>query len=415
MQNQTRVNNNREDLATVLLFVLVTLVLALISASNCFNANNTVAVVENRMMAPLPKLRLGSPALLGFPAAFNAFYNDRFAYRQQLVCCINYISYKAFSVSNSPGVAIGHHNWLFFLYGGDEETARHYQLFSRDELESWGRVLECRRAWLAARNIRFLFFIAPSKCSIYSEELPSAYKPIGPQSRQDQLLNYLRTHTKVSVIDVRPVLIDAKKFMQLYYYTDTHWTQVGAYAAYTKIAERLQSWFPQIVPFRFSDMAIDTFRFSDGDLQNMLGLNGLIPEMASRALPKHRYSYRKCKLGQNDNLALAHPESAPYATEVDNPRLPRAICLRDSFMAAMAPWLSEHFRRIEYYWHQEFPLRAIECGKPDVVIEEIVERELVRSDLHNPPEVDRALDQEYFANDVDKSKLAGITEAAAIR
>jgi alginate O-acetyltransferase complex protein AlgJ len=409
VQNKTRANENRENIATVSVFLFVTVALALISVSNCFNSSDKIAVEEKRMLAPLPKLRLRSPTLSGFSAAFNAFFNDRFAYRQQLFCLITYISYRIFAVSNSPSVVIGQHNWLFFLAGGDEETARHYPLFSRSELESWGRVLEARRAWLAARNIKFLFVVAPSKCSIYGEELPSAYKPIFPQSQQDQLLDYLRKHSKVSVVDLRPTLIDAKKFMRLYYYTDTHWTHAGAYIAYTKIAERLKSWFSQIEPVGFSSVRIDNFRFDDGDLQNMLGLHGLIPEMVSRALPQKRFPYKKCEIGQERCLEATHmhEENAPYATELDKPNLPRAVCLRDSFMAAMAPWLSANFHRIEYYWQQDFPQTVIEREKPDVVIEEIVERELVRSDPQNPPDVDQALDREYLASKIDKSKLAG--------
>jgi alginate O-acetyltransferase complex protein AlgJ len=396
-----------ESVGTVVLFVFVMFVLAGVSLSNCLDSSNTVAKVENRMMAPLPKFRLWSPTLPLFPGAFNAFYNDRFAYRQALISLVNYVSYKALSVSNSTQVVVGHHAWLFFLDGGDEETARHEPLFSQDEIHQWGRVLEARRAWLAARNIKFLFVIAPSKCSIYPEELPSAYNPVHEQSRQDQLLSYLKSNTKVSLLDLRQTLMEAKKFARLYYYTDTHWDHLGAFLAYTKIADRLQTWFPRLKPLGFADMRIDTFRFEDGDLQNMMGLHGLISEIVPRALPKKNANYRTSMIDTKGQSEVTHPQNVPHATDINDPSLPRAVCLQDSFMEAMSPLLSRHFSHISYYKQQEFPASIILREKPDVVIEELVERELNRFSPSNPDAVDEELEKARLANLVDKSKLAG--------
>jgi alginate O-acetyltransferase complex protein AlgJ len=391
-----------------LLFLFVIFTLGTMSICNCFNSRNTSTLVENRMTAPLPKLRLRSKSLLHFPVAFSAFFNDRFAYRENLISLVNYLCYKGFSVSNSPSVVVGNHGWLFFLDRGDKETARHYPLFAKAELEMWRRTLEGRQAWLAARNCKFLFVVAPSKCSIYGEELPKAYQPVLAQSRQDQLLDYLRANSKVNVIDLRQPLIEAKKFARLYHQTDTHWNTVGGYIGYTKIAERLMNWFPQIHPIYFADLKVDTYKFSEGDLQNMMGLHGLIPEIVPRSLPKQPSSWRECKIDTKGESQVTLAPVAPYATEVADRSLPTAFCLRDSFMAYIEPFLSTHFRRIAYYWQQEFPNTIIEHQKPDVVIEELVERELFEFYPHDSPAVEQALDREFFAKNIDKCKLAGV-------
>jgi hypothetical protein len=407
MQNLLRINHKQESITTASLFLFVMFALSMVSVGNCFNPENKIAAVENRMMAPLPKLKLRSKYLLQFPSAFSAFFNDRFAYRQELVSLINFINYRAFSVSNNPAVVVGHHGWLFFFIAGDQETTRHYPLFTKEELETWGKVLEARQAWLAARNIKFLFVIAPSKCTIYGEELPSTCSPVQRQSRQDQLLKYLELHGKVGFVDLRQPLIDAKKYARIYYHTDTHWNPLGGYIGYRKVAERLAEWFPQIRPLGFADVKMDTFRFADGDLQNMMGVHQLIPETVPRVLPKRAHSWLNCKIKTTGQREVAHAELAPYATEIDDKSLPRAFCLRDSFMASMEPFLSTHFRRISYYWQQEFPDRLVESEKPDVVIEEVVERELCRFDPHNPPAVDQALEQQYVAARKDTIRLAG--------
>jgi alginate O-acetyltransferase complex protein AlgJ len=405
--NMSQSKVHREDIGTMVLFLFVIFTLGTLSAWNCFNSRNTSALIENRMTAPLPKLQLRSQSLLHFPVAFSAFFDDRFAYRENLISLVNYLCYKAFSVSNSPSVVVGNHGWLFFLDHGDRETARHYPLFAKRELEAWRRALEGRQAWLAARNSKFLFVVAPSKCSIYSEELPKAYQPVSVRSRQDQLIDYLRTNSTVNVIDLRQPLIEAKRFARLYHQTDTHWNTVGGYIGYTKIAERLVKWFPQIRPITFADLKVDTYKFAEGDLQNMMGLHGLIPEIVLRSLPKQQASWRECKINTNGQSQVTLAPVAPYASEMDDKNLPTAFCLRDSFMAYIEPFLSTHFRRIAYYWQQEFPDTIIEREKPDVVIEELVERELFEFYPHDSPAVEQALDGEFFAKNIDKCKLAG--------
>jgi hypothetical protein len=209
-----------ENVATALLFLVVVFLLTLGTIVNCLNSDNRIAEAERRFKASCPEFRFDGQSLLHYPIAFSGFFNDRFACRQELIELLNYFAYKVFAVSNNPQVVVGRHGWLFFFDGGDDETTRHYPLLSQEQLEKWGHALEARRAWLAARHCKFLFVIAPSKCSIYGEELPRAFRPIVSGSQQDQLLGYLKLNSKVKVVDLRQVLLNAKKFVRLYYLTD---------------------------------------------------------------------------------------------------------------------------------------------------------------------------------------------------
>jgi hypothetical protein len=66
--------------------------------------------------------------------------------------------------------------------------------------------------------------------------------------------------------------------------------------------------------------------------------------------------------------------SPPLATECDDPRLPRAVMFHDSFVVAMLPFLSEHFRRIAYVWDPDFHPDVVEREQPEIVLHELVER-----------------------------------------
>jgi hypothetical protein len=60
----------------------------------------------------------------------------------------------------------------------------------------------------------------------------------------------------------------------------------------------------------------------------------------------------------------------------DKPGLPKLVMLRDSMAIALIPLLSENFSRSVYASTRELDRALIEREKPDIVIEELVERSL---------------------------------------
>jgi len=57
--------------------------------------------------------------------------------------------------------------------------------------------------------------------------------------------------------------------------------------------------------------------------------------------------------------------------------LPRAVVYRDSMAIPLIPLLSENFSRVACVWSQRIDPAFIAREKPDVVIEEMVERALL--------------------------------------
>lgn len=385
-------NRNRfsitEQSVTVALFVVVIFGLGLLSATHWTISSKTVSLEEKRRLTSCPHLRWEFDSVRVFPAGFDQFFNDRFAYRQPLLSSINLLKYKIFSYSSSQEVLVGKHDWLFFMHEGDDQIMRSWPPLSHTELENWVRVLESRRAWLAKRNIRYFLVIPPSKCSIYPELIPDAYTRIGKSSRMDQLFAVLKSHSRVAVVDVRPALLRAKPFGNLYFRTDTHWNRLGALVASQEIAKQLQVWYPKVELVDMSHLLTDQSKFGEGDLAKMMGLRGLIPEAEMRIgvkCPRAQFSNNP----PMSNLEAEDHHRDPFATEVSNPDLPKVFCLRDSFMQSMQSFVSENCRRISYHWRFDFPIDEIKKEKPDVVIQEITERILASSLPDNQPEVER--------------------------
>jgi hypothetical protein len=68
--------------------------------------------------------------------------------------------------------------------------------------------------------------------------------------------------------------------------------------------------------------------------------------------------------------------------EQPDQRLPRAVMFRDSFAIWLVPLLSENFSHILYSWQYTFDREIVERERPDVVIQEMVERVLMEG---SPP------------------------------
>jgi len=377
-----------EELITAMFFAVLVFGLGVLSISRWTIGSRTIAAEEKRWLAAFPHIHWNIQSMTEFPAGFNEFYNDRFALRKYLIAGINLAKYKAFDYSSSDKVLVGKKDWLFFFDGGDEETLRGYPLLTHAELENWVRVLEARRAWLAARNIRYFLFMPPSKCTIYREYTPCAYTCLNKLSRLDQLNAALVSNSHVDFLDIRSLFMQAKNVVPLYFKTDTHWNRMGAFVAYQAVIQHLKKWFPAIEPLETKDLKIEAFKYRGGDMTAMMGMPGLIPETVWQGFVRV-FKYRISDNPPAPNFDNEAHHTDPFATEIDDPSLPKAFCLRDSFMTAPQWYFSQNFRRIAYYWRYDFPVEVIEAEKPDIVIQEITERRLARGVPYNPPEVNK--------------------------
>jgi len=112
--------------------------------------------------------------------------------------------------------------------------------------------------------------------------------------------------------------------------------------------------------------------FYSGDLIDMLGLPGRFREDDVAPFGK--------VIADGANRCARHVENpaAPGSEtfNCDRPGLPRAVVYRDSMAFSLIPLLAENFSRVVFVSSRGFDPALIEREKPDVVIEEMVERTL---------------------------------------
>jgi alginate O-acetyltransferase complex protein AlgJ len=341
-----------------------------------------VAVSEKRKLAAFPEISFKAQSIRDFPAAFETYFNDHFGGRQTLIRWHHYI--KAMWLKSSPvkKVMMGKDGWLFYTENKMLESFRGANPFTGPELMAYKRALEKRQNVLARQGIRYLFVIAPNKQSIYPEYLPDRITRVGRQSRLDQLLGFLNQYSTVEFLDLREPLRSRKKDGLLYLTKDTHWNQQGAFIAYQDIIKRLNRWFPALKPLSDEDVQVEVKISVRGDLAGMLSLRDELPENAP-------FVGVKKKMAGPDNEINKYLKAfdGRYSIKYHRPfarrnekGTHRVVVFRDSFFTDIIPFLSESFGQAVYFYepfnYDLFFQLALKKFKPDVVIEEIIARNL---------------------------------------
>jgi len=355
-------------LALVALFFLA---ISLPLAANIAGLDGADSDAENRELARFPHLDRSWKSIADFGPGLSSWFEDHFGFRSTLVRWNGEIRLALLGVSPSAAVVKGRDGWFFY---GDDRAIEDYgevDPMTPDALANWRAAVVRARDWLRARDIAYVFTIAPDKHVIYGEEMPATIARVGDVSRADQLFTALQD-TAIAV-DVRPSLFEAKGGERIYHQTDTHWNDRGALVAYQRIITAVRNRVPRTPPAWTREDFNPVDRVVAGmDLAGMMGLKRVLRETDLTLVPRRP---RRARVVEPDGAAPT-AEEGRLVTEIDEASLPRAVIFRDSFVSRVVPFLSEHFSRAVYLWQNDFDADVVSKEHPDVVIQEIVGRHL---------------------------------------
>ena len=330
---------------------------------------------ENRAMARLPGTPKTFRQFTRFSNLFLAYYRDHFGLRNTLIRGLSLAKFHGgLAFDQGTNIILGKDGWLFFPKEPHNFLAdRNLEPFTSDDLDVWQRTLEQRYRFCADHGIRYIVVIPPDKQTVYPELLPEQFSLLGPKSRIDQLIDRLReTNSPVHVIDLRPILSEAKKTRRIYFKTDTHWNDYGAYAAYPVLLDAVNGALPgaKMTPQPLSDFVLHESTRS-GDLAFFLNLY---------------YEY------QEDWPELVRRNPFPTVgfsdtTKGADPHAPSLFMIHDSFTRYLYQFLGPHFSRVRWEWTTIMNGPEILNFKPDIVIDEFVERTLFKPAPVDTPDV----------------------------
>ncbi len=313
--------------------------------------------VQNRENALIPTYDTSGTAVY-----FKKWYHyveDHFPFKNDYIKQSNLakgVWLNSFNVKNK--VIIGKNNWLFYnacVY--DETGLNEFAGFDDWKPEELNKVIENIKTinnWCQKNNIEFEVMICPNKQTIYPEYLPHIYF-----NKHDSRLTQL-TKALPEIINLESILKTHKKEnakQLLYYKTDTHWNEYGAWLASKELRNRLISNFPYI-----DDLSIilkDSASLTGFDLANMLSLKDNFVDY----IPLIKFKNKSPK------------------------KIPLLIIVNDSFSGSLGMSLNQLFETINYRHLYADGIPSPEYlleNKTDVFMIELVERykELLTGDIH---------------------------------
>ena len=265
---------------------------------------------------------------------------------------------------------IGKGGWLFQT---SESVIQDYQNdipFTEKQLDELQQNLDEIAAIFQKQGITLLIVVAPNKSSIYPDYMPAELQLMRSQSRFDQVVQYLKQHGQTQILDLRQELIANRKVQQVYYKTDTHWTEFGAYIAYREILNTLQPAFPALVPRALSNFKPVSMGLVSMDMASSIGSVRIKEEkIVLKPVVETKTTRHDIKTDDGRWITM---------TWNPNENLPKAVIYYDSFLYPIIPWFYDHFSQITFIPHYTngsiWNLSWVNQEKADVVIVEFAEK-----------------------------------------
>lgn len=354
------------------------------AVAQLFHVDNTTSLNENRNKAAFPRFGVAGRTIPNYARDVDRWFSDHFEFRNALIRANSRLRNRGLHSPSSPAVVFGADGWLYYTSDSSLWFARRANPFSTGELDRVAGALEERTRSLATRGIRYLLMVAPDPSTIYPEYQPPWLRKAAPgPARIDQLMTIAAGRKTFAVVDPRAALFAAKGAAPalLYRPTDTHWNDRGAYLGYRALMDGLArvtggSAATDIgVPLPLDSLSAARVDTTGGDLAVMLGLGDSYHEQLEMLSPRHS--------------SLSNPIPADRLTPDfttawrDTATGPRVLVFRDSYFSAMLPFFAESFARVRYVMG---PYREdiVAEEKPDIVVEEMVERYLTVARFAGP-------------------------------
>jgi alginate O-acetyltransferase complex protein AlgJ len=348
-----------------------------------FNSDINYLLSERRNATQKPIFQMDST--IACLKGYDDYLTDQFAGRNNIVIANNLVEYSMFKqLINNPVIHFGKDGWMFFIGGKCGEYYENKQPLTPQELKKMKDVLVARRDWLKKRGIHFYLVFPPSSNYIYEEKIGPRLWQYNKKTKLDQLLEYLKLHTDLDVIDIYNPILKAKKTSNtdLYYKKNGHWNYHAALVAYTTMIKYIKKDFANIgEPVSSEDIRwIYDHRYND-ELLRLLAIDKFFTSHEDAPLIKNKITVDTV---YPVYYGFSSP-APPYIYKTSNTDCPSVLVYGDSFAGALMAYLPYNFRQIIGLWTPLFYSDIIEKEKPDIVIQEMADYTVSFILDKNPP------------------------------
>ena len=249
----------------------------------------------------------------------------------------------------STQVLLGKNNWLFYKTELDGHPLWDYMginHFTDDELAAIAANLVSMRDGFNALGVDFYVTALPNKEIIYEEYMPDTVARVDTVSRAEQLADYIWDNTDLVYVYPKQALLDAKAEGQIYYQTDTHWNQKGAFVG-------MQQLMHEAYGVEAKNLDSVSFDITSNDLAGDLAVIGGVAD---------KYNIDTTYVFDADTA-----DKSQYRDEV-------ALVVGDSFSGFLSTIAKGYYKEVHWIYTKDFTMSMLDEYDANVVIWESVER-----------------------------------------
>ncbi|MCI9633138.1 MAG: hypothetical protein HFH18_07845 [Ruminococcus sp.] len=310
---------------------------------------------ENKELARFPRLRSDGTWNVRYLSQLGDYFEDHFAFRQELVAANALIRGRLLGVSASDQVLVGKDGWLYYTGTLDDYLGRNQM--SEKGLANAVHNIGLMQQYVEDRGSRFLITIAPNKNSVYDSYMPSNYLRSGENNHTR--LTPLLKQAGIHYADLYEIFEESDEC--LYLQGDSHWNNKGALLVCRKLLDGLDR--------EYDGSAYDSWEVRKehtGDLAEMLYSVAAKPEdnVYYDRIPIYAY-VNDVEDTEEDWIETINPNGQG-----------RLLMFRDSFGNSMLPILANEFEYGYFSRLVPYNLGNLDKYHPEYVVVERVERRL---------------------------------------
>ena len=316
--------------------------------------------------------------------AFEIYFSDMLAFRKLFIGSIANLYYAADTVLFKDKVIFGDNG--FFYYGPSRPVFSGQEEYSEQQVLKMMADTDVIQKYLDEQDIPFLYIIAPDKEVVYPDYLPDWYLLSDKETFGETLSRTAEKEQETAyIVNAFDDLTMARTQYgdELFFKTDTHWSELGGYIGYRSQMEQLKTRYDYVIKeFTLDDYHIEYGDMLFGDLKNFDGLTRKISEFRVKL---NQLNYDVMVNGESVNI-----NEITHGTWMDSARFYNQNALNnqtlllfgDSFTTSMLPFYIATFENVNvihldntgFIQETDVLSEYIRQDHPDIVIMENVER-----------------------------------------
>lgn len=325
----------RKGLITTISFLLV---IAIFSLGSLILPDRSFSDNENRGLQGFPKISLSSVLRGETQSLINDYASDQLIFRDGLITiktCLQYASGKR----DIGGVYVGKDGqYIDKLLESDLDPATFKSNLSAIQLFFDG---------FADKNTNLYLLPIPTSAVSVSEDLPVGAELFSQEDRLEQL----KTLKNATYIDIYTDFANSNE--KLYYKTDPHWTEQGAYLAYSKFCESAKK---DLAPYDMHTLGSNSFKgtlyskaplpFSKSDSVMLYDVKACDNYTVNIGGKESKGIYKKEFLEKKDKYSVFLGGNQPLVTVSGGEGKGHLLVIRDSFASSMLPYLMKSYESV---------------------------------------------------------------------